>query len=100
MIDKHGRIAYVYEVERFNNGTIVIWAWMHHSGKHGAFGVGKYFFLPLMGIGQCIELLLDKEYQVSWGEVLEDISYREGDRELVDVLWEEVKKYALREEKE
>jgi len=48
---------------------------------------GKYFFLPLMGIGQCIELLLDKEYQVSWGEVLEDISYREGDKELVDVLW-------------
>ena len=43
--------------------------------------------LPLLSIGQCIELLLDKEYQVSWGEVLEDISYREGDRELVDVLW-------------
>ena len=47
--------------------------------------------LPLLSIGQCIELLLDKEYQVSWGEVLEDISYREGDRELVDVLWIAVK---------
>lgn len=47
--------------------------------------------LPLLSIGQCIELLLDKEYQASWGEVLEDISYREGDNELIDVLWEEIK---------
>ena len=54
--------------------------------------------LPLLSIGQCIELLLDKEYQVSWGEVLEDISYREGDRELVDVLWEIAKNYAIKEE--
>jgi len=54
--------------------------------------------LPLLSIGQCIELLLDKEYQASWGEVLEDISYREGDSELIDVLWEIAKNYAIKEE--
>ena len=32
--------------------------------------------------------------------MLEYMSYKENDNELVDALWEEVKKYALREEKE
>jgi len=58
----------------------------------------KTHMLPRLSIGQCIELLLDKEYQASWGEVLEDISYREGDSELIDVLWEIAKNYAIKEE--
>ncbi len=32
--------------------------------------------------------------------MLEYMSHKENDNELVDALWEEVKKYALREEKE
>ena len=51
-----------------------------------------------MNIQTELKFTWKKEYQASWGEVLEDISYREGDSELIDVLWEIAKNYAIKEE--